>query len=870
MSCSYLIDQALSRIWSSPRQDTQSITKPRRITSMNGVWNTIYVSKDQYVLPERNVRFHVYQIGQLYPLLMGFFPRQDKWITLADCCNKQKMICNVYSQKGIEMPRYETWYLVTPDRNLLIAVKEQTSIDIDLSQEDIYLRVYSNSFFQGRKFDETEDFIKVVGKTITKNSDMVDMIEVYNQYRNQPMALPYLYINGRKSEVLNQQILKIGDTVEIVYDSSIYRYVEFPIKDLRTFDSIKDNKRKYLLHYNTPMLNSDQIDFHDDIDFYIVRKDPKGVLPLKTGFYYHRNKEDAARNITHRDYSLTVPYVTDYTNQTIPYYMEDPSIEGWVVQMYVRHGGWDRNLQYVHNRIKELYKLPDREVLRALHGVDSMIPEWRADNLENSDYMKVMSHPNYNLDQLTVENAFGYNAVSKMIAETPSKVIDYSERKAIKLPLIYRRLSTAYEYDANGKLVNYALHNNGEYYNVKSNSTKLVEMIGGVASQSAEEYYNQKFVKYNSDYNYRFYKRPKNPTDGIKEWKDITGEIQFYILDKEAKQIQWTLDMDEWDVLVRTDNGILMQEIDDMVRDGLIYFKLAQTQSRDGTSKTYVQEIPFGEIEVWLNGYSLVEGIDYFVDFPNVCIVNKHFLIDPKRKRQHITVRQYGHPTKDFRRNPVEDTGWVRYGVLSRNNKFDIRDDRVMRMTVGGSFIHRDDLSYSETDTGVHVRNDLNGKPYCIKDIMIPTRNIITAQDPYEYRDRSVDLDNRISDYMTQFIREPEKEGASATPFLWPVYSPFCSKIIFDLINGVLDTEPLKEFYDDNFVLEYTKKYNYLLRVDPAHDDHLFDKDYMIVHPTHLSSVVDLNAWQYKFVERVIKIVLHNRVDLTGFARIVA
>ena len=321
---------------------------------------------------------------------------------------------------------------------------------------------------------------------------------------------------------------------------------------------------------------------------------------------------------------------------------------------------------------------------------------------------------------------------------------------------------------------------------------------------------------------------------------------------------------------MRTDNGILMQEIDDMVRDGLIYFKLMQTQSKDGTSKTYVQEIPFGEIEVWLNGYSLVEGIDYFVDFPNVCIVNKHFLIDPKRKKQHITVRQYGHPTKDFRRNPVEDTGWVRYGVLSRNNKFDIRDDRVMRMTVGGSFIHRDDLSYSETDTGIHVRNDLNGKPYCIKDIMIPTRNIITAQDPYAYRDRSVDLDNRISDYMTQFIREPVKEGASATSFLWPVYSPFCSKIIFDLINGVLDTEPLKEFYDDNFVLEYTKKYNYLLRVDPAHEDHLFDKDYMIVHPTHLSSVVDLNAWQYKFVERVIKIVLHNRVDLTGFARIVA
>lgn len=867
MACSYLLDQAVKRIWSSPRQDTQSITKPKRITNINGTWNHVYASKDKYILPLQNTRFHVYQIGQLYPLLMGLFPRQDRWMNLAEVSMQQKMICNVYSNKGIELPRFECWYLATPDRNLLLAVKEQPSIDFDLNTEDLYFRVYTNAYFQANRYNDSNEFIHIESKRITNTNDLADIKTKYEVARVQNMNTPILYVNGRKTNVLNANTVKEGDVVEYFTDSSIYRFVEWRINDLRTFDSLRDLKRKYLLHYHSSNPTT-KIDYNDDIDFYIVRKDPHGVNPATTGFYYHRNQADAIRNLTHRDYSITVPYVTNYMNQETPRYFDDKSSEGWYVQMYVRHSGWERKLEYTHDRHLELYKLPDEKIVRALLGIESTVPEWRADNLENSDYMRLIGWPDYNIDQKVAEDAFGYNAVSVMVGNTPQKVRDVNGAKVIDLPTGLQRHSSAFEYDRNGKLLGYYNHALGETYTAKESGAALVEMIGGYASNYLDESYNQRHVSIKEGFNYRFYRRIKQLSGGG-NWEDVT-DTASYIVDKANNRFEWVLDLNEYDVICRSDSNILMQEYQEVVRDGLLYFRLNHVASRTGVAQSYGMEIPLGEIEVWLNGYSLVEGIDYFVDFPNVCIVNKYFLDDPNNKVQRVVVRQFAHPIPGQKRNPVEDTGWVQYGLLSRNNRFDIRDDRVMRVMVGGAFIHRDDLGFSDEDSGVRVRTNLNGRPYCIKDIPVLMRNVVLTQNEYEYRERSRLMDNKISDYMSQYLKDPVIAGVSSTQFLWPLYSPFCSKVIADLRNGSLSTEPLTKHYDDNFVLDYLKSYNYLLKVDPTQDAILYDKEFAIVHPTHLTTVVDLNPWQYKFMERVISLILKGRVDLTSFARITA
>lgn len=869
MACDYLIDQALQKVWCSPRQDTQAILEPKRISPFNGFWNTFNILNTKYILPEAKTKFHVYQVGQLYPLLAGFFPIQDKWVTLAEQSEIQRMIVNVYSDKGIEMPRFECWYLTTPDRNLLIAVKDQGElIDFDLNVEKLYLRVYSNAYFNRLQGNSQYDFIKVVSKRVKTNEDLAWIRGQYESFRNRDMNVPLLYINGRKENIANTATIKLGDVVEFVVDTSIKRYVEFNVKDLRTFDSIKDKMRKYLLHY-LRAAGDEGIDYHDDIDVYIVRKDPKGVDPRMTGFYYHRNKSNAMRNITHRDYSLNVAYTERYMKQDTPVYNEDKSILGWTVQLYIRKSGWNRKLVNTFNRLKQLYALPDEKVVNALLGIESVIPEWRADNLENGAYTAVMSNEDYNLDKRVVEDMWGYDAASVMVGDTPMKVEMYSGQKGVALPLMLRRYSTAFEYDQEGRLLGWNTHVSGDRYTVANQKCELVEVLSGYADKLLDETYNQEYSHWDKDFDYRLYRKRKEPVgDYTDNWHDVTKVDGVYVRDVTNSRFQWLHDMNEWDCIVRSDKTILITEVRARVQDGLLYFPLVYLSNRNATIAYERLEIGYTETDVFLNGYSLVEGVDYFLDGTNVCIINKEFLDDPANKEQWIVVRNYGLPNERLERHEKEDIGWVRWNVLSRNNRYDIRDDRVMRITVNGRLIHKSDLVFSETDDGVGTAKAVNSTPYEIKDLLVPMRGLI-SQDLTAWRNRSYDLDKRLSAYMSQYIREPRKTTESATKKLWKVYSPFCSKVLMDLKRGVLRPEKIREYYDDNYVMSVIKPYLYLLRVDPTQEDTLADFDFVKVHSHAYETVQDIDVFMYRFMERVISLVLKDRVDLSQFARIV-
>lgn len=865
MACQYLIDQALIQFWSSPRQDVQHVIEPERITRLNGAWNTVEVLFDRYPLPEPNVRFHVYQVGQLYPTLLGLFPVQNQWVSLAENCNRLKMMVNIYSDKGIEMPRFSTWYMVTKDRNLLLAVKEQPNIDIDLNQEKLYFRVYSGAWFKGDNVLDMNEYVRVTGKEIKIPREISELKDEYERIRRPAQGLPLLYVNGRKTNVLNLSELKIGDCVEWVEDTSIYRYVEFNIENLPTFVSTRDDMRKYLLHYRLTENQGVRIESNDDVDFYIVRKDPEGQNPAITGFYYHRNKEEAVRNVTHRDFSLSTHYVGEFTKQETPRYFEDKSMKGWTVQMYIRKSGFmDRGIPFVHERLRELYKLPDNYLVKALLGIDSVVEEWKAAHLENSPYVRIMGWPDYSLEQRMVEDAFGYNAVTKLVGDTPSKVEAHSGRNVVNLPYMLQSYSSGFEYDEYGRLTSYHSHASGLRYLPRESNTQVVEMIGGYASHGLDETFNQVVSHWQKNFNYRFYRKAKT-VDA--RWEDVTGE-GVYEIDEENGQVRWLHDMNAYDCIVRSDKNILIQEEEFVMTHDLINIPFYSIQNRDGIAKKYLLEVPLLEVDVFLNGYSLVEGVDYHVDGNRVVIINKKHLNQPTTtQRQKVLIRSYGFPDKDFLREPKDDVGFVRYGVLSRNNRFDLRDDRVMRMTVGGRLIHRDDLRFSENDSSVGLRWDLEGQPYEIKDILVPFRDLI-EQDHYQFRKRSQETDRRVSDYMSRFLVDKPKNHAQAIPDRWPVFSPYFSAVYNTFKRGKFKLSDIQRHYDDDFIRTYLAGFEDLLRVDPTQVDTSADEEFVIIHPTPYNTVIEIDVWLYAFLERVIKVMLNGRIDMTPFFRI--
>ncbi len=848
----FLIDHAIKNVWCSPEQDLQAIFKPARITRFGGVEGSARVLWGVIPLPTPRGRYHLYQIGQLHPKLIGLFSQRNVWQCVANVMGRETLIMDIYSKKGVQIPRAESWVLVNDDQNLILAIKDQQRLPVNFHTESIYFRFYSNAYFDSLRSNNAFDKIECVGARIVEITDLLAIQNKFNERVSQT-GHAYAFHNGYAVGNFTLATVQVGDYVEYVYDSSIKRVVDVNITDLPTFDSLLDLKRKYLVHY--PEFGNEIIEYRDDVDFFLINKDTTPAL--FKGIYYHRNQDDSVRMVTHKDYSIPVPYVSAYAadNASIG------SVDDFTLRIHVRKSGYDRPLIHDHHRIKELYKLDDQQVKNALLGIDSVVDEWRADRLEASDYCRLMQSRHDVISQPLVQNAYGYNAISKLLADTPTAVQNSAVGRVAKLPSGLRNAATVYEYDNQGYLTGFYRHTAGEDYRPVINETVMVEAVVGLGGNTPSNVYDKAIQAYDPKFNYRFYKCPIRNGAPTEVWVDVTGTADYEI---KSGEIRWKLDRSRWLTMVRSDERFVSYSLNLARSDGLLRFTLMSNESRvPGIVSSLPIRVPYGELDLWLNGRPIIEGLDYFVKWPQIVIVNKEYL-NPGLN-QNITVRTYGFCKPDLTREPKSEFGFVDHGILSRNKRFDIRDDKVVRFVAGGALRKREDLIFSEDDSGVRVSNIPNGTPYTIDDPMIPLRDLISV-DSYEFRAISKDLDKRISDYLTLRLPEPTINTPNAIPSLYQIYSPFCSKIIHDIVEGFIGGSEIQEHYSNAQIVTWLKDYEYLLDYDPTRKT--IDRGYVSIQPHNLFTVIEVNVYQYRFLERVISLYLDNSVDLTRFVKI--
>ena len=245
-------------------------------------------------LPDTSNNYHVYQIGQNIPWQFNLPDSKDKWLPLSDVCRWNKVVIDVYMASGIRLPLYNCFYKKTANLNILIAVKISRKLP-SLDTFPLYIRFYSNSYFESMRSDVEKDVIYVGGHEITSKEDALLVQREWGEYANKPGGTT-CFINGLYADRLFAPNIKVGDLVEFVYDSSIKLVKDFPIKRLPVFTSQLDSTRKYLVHL--PKGVTDQIEYRDDIDVFIFYT---GTNDVKTGRYYHRNSDMAIRNVTLSD-----------------------------------------------------------------------------------------------------------------------------------------------------------------------------------------------------------------------------------------------------------------------------------------------------------------------------------------------------------------------------------------------------------------------------------------------------------------------------------------------------------------------------------------------------------------------------------------
>jgi len=868
----YLIDYAIKNTWCNPGQDNQLIIKPQRITPRDGVYGNFKVMRRLLRLPTKQGLYHIFQIGGIPPVLLGLIgvhrPWLDAdWLPFSDAMNQSSMLCNIYTDKGVELPRFESYYSYNTRNSLLIAVKANPKFPVDLTHEDIYLRVYSNAYFERDDVVQAAPKIYTEGRTIKTTDDIEAIAATFTTY-SQKTGLTYGFVNGLYSSHLDVYTISINDVVEIVYDSSVSKTVLFPVSGLHVFRSAMDSIDKYVLHY--PDDHTDQIQFLDDIDFYTLHAHDTGKYK---GLYYHKNQQKSVRMLTHRDYSISVDYYVSLGNKLKDIFGDTLTLNDFYVQMNIRKSGYNRPIVFEDLRIKEMYKLPDTEVIKAINSVDANVRFWKAEDLESSYYTEIMRQTHSGITETMVKNAYGYNAISKLTGDTPQLVDMDASPRQVTLPKILSERSTVFEYDVNGYLIGVHSHTSNSTYEPTSLNCALVEAITGIGtyrpnvlfSENPNPYPEPIVITIPPDCDYRVYKCYLTVDGPDNNWVDVTDSGDYEVVNNVLTWIAY--DPNSY-VMVRTDRTFLYYELSFLPVDGNLRFTLSEEVSINGEYVNHAVPVPLGELDIFLNGKSLVPNVDYYFHFPEVVIVNKEYLTaNPNTTAQTIGVRYSGFSDAQLQPRVYEEIGFIDHKLLSSNNRYDIRDDRVLRIIVDGSVYDRSELKFRETDTGVEIPDASNGKPYCIRDIVVPISTVVDA-DTYTMRELSRDKDKVISDYLTPRLPPPDFGTPNVIEERYQVFSPFICKIIFLLINEVITTESLMVALTDGDILNLCKPYEDWLPFDPIYGDNHPGEGYVIIHPLNINATIELNLFQYRFILRVARLYAGNLVDLSTFIQL--
>jgi hypothetical protein len=852
----YLIKQAIQDIWCTPAQDQQSTIKLAKITRYGGVYTKVDVMWRQYTLPVAGVLFHCYQIGGISPKQLGLSipAKRGLWMHLPQVCEAEETIVDLYTANGRQSPRILAWYMVSEDNDLVLAVQQNDKVEINYNTEDLYLRVYHNAYFGSVRRDLTTDFILVRGG-VMQNTD--DILALQNSYLTAKQhGHVYAFVNGYLVNSIDLLTVAPDDVVEYVYDGSIYAVEDILVGSLSVFDSTLDLKRKYLVHPTQSLKTT--ITYQDDVDVFVFQANANNQFK---GLYFHRNQVDAVRQVTHADYAVTVPYLESYL-ATRP---DWDDINSLTLRLHLRKSGYSRPLLNEANRIKDLYSLPDDLIVKAMIGLDATVPEWQAANLEASAYTKIMGASTRDITASLVQTALGYNSMSQLLAPTPQFVKNISGMGIVNIPPNLQYRSTVFEFDFRGNLLGWYQHSLGALWTTRNPTTSLVQIISGYGRRQLDEKYGQATGVLDANLDYRMY----NCTivNGLPDnlWRDVTDSGAYV---NANGNLTWLTNPTTTYTMVRSNLDFLCYNLNVPIQSGVLQFTLTSDQDRGNGFQNTIMQVQMGELDLWLNGKALVEGVDYLVQFPKVVIINKKY-IQPDLANQAITVRFCGHCNTDLSRAVLGDRGFVSHGVLSNNQRYDLRNDKVLHIAVGGGVFDRTELTFAEDHSGINVEGVPNGSPYVIRDIVVPMRGTTNAK-TYDLRAQALVTDQRVSDYLTAHLPQPSYTEPSPITERYPVYSPFVSALIDDLASKVFVDSRMYSHYNDDDVRSMCSYYESLLPFEPTRDPHKVDDNYVMVQAYYKDTVTHLGLFEYRFLARAVSLYLNNAVSLSEFVTVTA
>lgn len=889
-----LVTHAKLNVWCATNQDFQHHINLPRITPDRGVLRQYPVLWDNLAVPptpKGRDYFHFYQIGHLPAKTFDFIAKENEWINYIDLNKDNNILIDAYMVSGGIIPRDHIWVTKLYNKNIVVAIKSNLDIDFGLADKSYFdnvayndpftldnnqviIRFYSNAYFDKVSYIKNaidpKQPIRMVYKKIKSQEDYTNfMMQSSNTEREFGVnGLGVYYQDGfviHKPVGYNSSF--IGRYFGFMWDESFKFEKYYPIKHLPAFISEKNRGvRKYLLVTDDVY---DSVDYHDDIDFYIVN-----TLTGK-GVYFNRNFRFALTMVTHNSYAINAEAIETY----IQMHSFLGSIDNCSIRMMVRHGGRQVGLLNQKNRIEELYHLPLTQIVEAHVNTPSLVPAWRAAALEGSSYIELLSAPSHLITNELVIDAYGYNGICSQFANplVSVKAGEITVPEIARVPdkknnLGYRSM---FAYDNTGKYLGYFSNNSLSPYAGVPNEFRTavnVECINGELSTDAVSAWINVDVTDNEieQYGFRCYVSSGDMYGILNKWEDVT-DSKLYTYTKSTRttpaKIKWN-----WGLLsqanlypaVKSNKTVHVykwSKPSNVAYDGCLEIEVKATQQWGNTKQRKPLGLPPGNVDVFANGLSLIKDVDYFMNWPTIVIVNRDI---NRSKTIDISVRSYGfgdpRSSKPFE---PQEVGFVKDGMLSINGVYNVRNNKCVRVLVDNKLVKMGSKNYGEYLVG---SNYTDGKPYSISDYVLPIENLIPGRDTWELYEETLSIDKTVSDYLTPRLPENRALTPSVNVSRWTVISPVVSTILHAFKNEFKFDNFISDNYTSEDLIKWFAPFKWLLEFDPAY--HNVDENYFRIEPHSNASVMTVTQKQYEFLEWIIVIHLNRRVDLTSNVKI--
>jgi hypothetical protein len=892
MPQSILKQHAIENIWCEPRQDRHYVIEPERLTKNGGAFRYMMLLNERLDLPAINNNitrnfFHVYQIGKLNDAMFNLDLADNVWYNVNELCEFQAAKVDVYLPNGAFVLRSDVYLRNNKDNNFIVAIRINSKINygkekvinrvtgaleeinISLDNHKPILRFHKSAWFTSSEFrglaPNVNYPIRSRISTILNQAGFIAFRELTNN-----IAAAYgsfgratWYQEGFVVSAPTTYALTMANTTfTYIWDSGIISRSMIPISDCPTFVSKLDQfTKKYLVilpdKYNT-------IHYHDDLDFHLIRRETNGSYK---GVYINRLSESAIRMVSHNAYAIKADIISSLMSANSALFNDLSKI---FIMVTVRHGGMNKGLVTQATRIEDLYRLDRSQIIQAMTGVNSTLPEWRAEYLENSAYAKVMRSLYENLTDELAEDAYGYNSATK-VAANPLHMVKYSGAQGsidtvaglnIPQPWNSQLLRHYFLYDKDGLLVDQ--RNATAFSNIEMMppgvNFKYAEMyIGQIREGTDDIIYNSNYEHHElAYYGFRCYVSPM--VDGVPtdDWEDVTGTKYYTYTDDPIPKIVWNftlLNNANFYPAIKISRGsvVFKHNLTAASYPGYISFRV--THQINGVD-TDIKIAP-GQVDVFMNGESLNKDIDYYMDWPAITIVRRPINVD----NINIVVRLRGFCNpKTMKPFEPRDNGFVYGGILSVDDEYDVQADRNIRIVVNGKLKARDEVTFAENAT--NPIKQIDGRAWSVTDHQVTVEHF-TGKKTIDFLMTSLDLDERVKAYLTPRIKieKPENPYIQGEP--WALVSPFISAIIHGFTKyNFLSDKDLTETFVAEEVNQWIQPYKTLLDFDPCLDEEI-DSWYIKIYPHIYSNMIEVTDGQYRFLEYVIRNYLNNRIDLT-------